>query len=235
MNTSPPIMLLMLLMLLICSTTSAQFADIPLDETSVSIGLSGDSEARSTSATGILPLDKINGWFGVHALQSSADNKIVSEYLKTRLQAGFRYKHIGIEGFVDGERNLVAGTAFQSQAGIFIRPGIFKSNGFRISGGFGNFLENTQAREELGLQENDPTVVRWLAFASVGWRGISTLIKSTPHISFKDFQLAAEPAVTYQLADNISLGLQGRVAYDSDPLTDQKIQTAYMLVSRLTF
>ena len=214
---------------------SAQFADIPLDETSVVIGVSGDSTSRSTSATGVLPLPKINGWLGVHGLQSTADQNVLSEYLKAHVQGGFRYHGFGIEAFLDGERNLLAGTAFQSQVGLFVRPGIYEKHNLRISGGFGNFLENTQARAELGLTETDPTVVRWLAFASIGWRGISTVIKLTPHISFDDFQVAAEPAVTYELAENISLGLQGRLAYDSDPLTEKKFQTAYLLVSRLTF
>ena len=227
--------ILMIVLLLICSTAFAQFADIPLDAKSVSVGLSGDSESASKSVTGILPLKNLNGWVGVHGLQSTTGGEVLSEYLKAHLQGGFRYQGLGIEAFVDGERNLVAGTAFQTQVGVFIRPGIYKRSGFRVSGGFGNFLENTQAREELGLGTTDPTVVRWLAFASIGWQGFSTVIKSTPHIQFKDFQFAAEPAVTYELADNISLGLQGRVAYDSNPLTDKKFQTAYMLVSRVTF
>lgn len=222
-------------LLLICPVAVAQFADIPLDETSVSLGLSGDSESRSTSATAILPLEQIHGWLGIHGLQSVSDGKLLSEYLKTRVQGGFRYHRVGIEAFIDAERNLAAGTAFQTQIGLFVRPGIYQRPHLRLSAGFGNFLENTQARQELGFDATDPTVVRWLAFASVSWHGISTVIRSTPHIQFKDFQLAAEPAVTYDLADNISLGLQGRIAYDSDPLTDQKIQTAYMLVSRVTF
>ena len=227
--------LTLLLAMLICGTASAQFADIPLNETSISLGVSGDSENRSTAATGILPLEKINGWLGVHGLQSTADRNVLSEYLKAHVQGGFRYHGLGIEAFLDGERNLLAGTAFQSQVGLFVRPGIYEKQGLRVSGGFGNFLENTQARAELGLEATDPTVVRWLAFASIGWRGISTVIKLTPHISFDDFQVAAEPAVTYELAENISLGLQCRLAYDSDPLTDKKFQTAYLLVSRLTF
>lgn len=228
-------LLTLLIGMLICGTASAQFADIPLDEISVSLGVSGDSESRSTAATGILPLSKINGWLGVHGLQSTADQNVLSEYLKAHVQGGVRYQGLGIEAFLNAERNLLAGTAFQSQVGLFVRPGIYEKHRLRVSGGFGNFLENTQARAELGLTETDPTVVRWLAFASIGWRGISVLIKLTPHIQFDDFQFAAEPAVTFELAENISLGLQGRLAYDSDPLTAKKFQTAYLLVSRVTF
>ena len=226
---------LILLLFTSHNPSSAQFDDIPHEEITVDLGLAGDRGSQSNSLTAVLPISAVNGWAGVHALKTTATGEVLSEVVKAHLQGGYRFGTLGLEMFVDAERNLIQGTDLTTAVGYFVRPGIYERNGWQISGGAGNFVENTNARDELGLTDADGSVIRWLAFSSLDYRGITTLIKATPISDLSDFQLEISPAVKFELKSNISLGISASWEYDSDPITEHNTHISYLTVLRLGF
>jgi hypothetical protein len=213
----------------------AQFDDIPHEEITVDLGLAGDRGSQSNSLTAVLPVPTVHGWVGVHALKTTAAGTVLSEVVKGHAQGGHRFGNFGLEMFVNAERNLAQGTDLTTAVGYFIRPGIYERSGWQISGGVGNFVENTDARDELGLTDADGSVIRWLAFSSIDYKGITTLIKATPISDLSDFQLEISPAVKFELKSNISLGISASWEYDSDPLTEENTHISYLTVLRLGF
>ena len=210
-----------------------QFADLPHDATTVDIGVNGDGASQTLSLTAVLPLQRMNGWAGIFGSRASSEGDVLSEIIKGHVQGGFRIGTFGIEGFTDLERNITKGSALTSQVGSYIRPAIYESGTLRISGGVGAFVENIQPREELVLKTFDPTTFRWLAFSSVGWRRLNTVLKFAPEVGFKNFKFSAEPAVTFSLTTRLGLRLSGSITYNSEPLTE-KWHYKYLSSLRIT-
>ena len=225
----------MLVILLICLAIPAysQFADLPTDAKTVDFGFSGDGSSQTISLTAVLPFKNINGWGGVFGSRASGDNGVLSEIVKIHIQGGMRINKFGIEAFTDLERNISAGSALTSQIGSYIRPGIYEKDSLRISGGVGYFIENIQPHQDLTLRKFDPTSFRWLAFSSVGWQKLNTVVKFTPEVGFKNYRFSAEPAITVSLTTRLGLRLSGSLSYNSAPLTDN-YHYKYLSIFRFT-
>ena len=210
-----------------------QFADLPQDAKTVDIGVNGDGASQTLSITAVVPLRRLNGWVGVFSSRASGKEGVLSEIVKARSQGGFRIGTFGIEGFTDLERDIAKGTALTSQIGSYIRPAIYEKGTLRISGGIGCFLENIQPHKDLVLRKLDPTTFRWLAFSSIGWQKLNTVLKFTPQIGFKNFQFSAEPAITFSLSTRLGLRLSGSITYNSEPLTENW-HYKYLSILRIT-
>ena len=231
-----PIWLSLILVFALHNNTAwAQFDDIPQDKITVDLGLAGDRGSQSNSLTAVVPIPEVNGWVGIHGLKTTADSEVLSEAIKAHAQGGLRFGSFGVELFVDAERDKLKGTDLTTAFGYFIRPGIYERNGWQVSGGAGNFIENIDARDELGLTDADGSAVRWLAFASADYRGVTTLVKATPITDLSDFQLEISPSVRFTLKEDVSLGLSAVWEYDSDPLTEHNTHLSYLTVLRLGF
>jgi hypothetical protein len=210
-----------------------QFADLPHDAKTIDIGVNGDGASQTLSITTVVPLRRVNGWVGIFSSRASGEEGVLSEVVKARSQGGFRIGTFGIEGFTDLERDIAKGTALTSQIGSYIRPAIYENGTLRISGGIGCFLENIQPHKDLVLRKFDPTTFRWLAFSSIGWRKLNTVLKFTPHIGFKNYQFSAEPAITFSLSTQLGLRLSGSMTYNSEPLTENW-HYKYLSILRIT-
>ena len=210
-----------------------QFADLPQDTKTVDIGVNGDGASQTLSITAVVPLRRVNGWIGIFSSRASGKEGVLSEIIKARSQGGFRIGTFGIEGFTDLERDITKGTALTSQIGSYIRPAIYERGALRISGGIGCFLENIQPYKDLVLSKFDPTTFRWLAFSSIGWRKLNTVLKFTPEIGFKNFKFSAEPALTFNLSTRLGLRLSGSITYNSEPLTENW-HYKYLSILRIT-
>ncbi|MXY28061.1 DUF481 domain-containing protein [Candidatus Poribacteria bacterium] len=222
-----------LLSILYAMPTYSQFADLPQDAKTVDIGVNGDGASQTFSLTAVVPLRRLNGWAGVFGSRASSEAEVLSEILKARTQGGFRIGTFGIEGFTDLERNITKGSALTSQIGTYVRPAIYEKETLRISGGIGVFLENIQPHQDLVLKKFDPTTFRWLAFSSVGWRKLNTVLKFTPEVGFKNYKFSAEPAITFSLTNRLGLRLSGSATYNSEPLTE-KWHYKYLTILRVT-
>lgn len=225
---------IMVLFLMIWTVPAyCQFADLPQDAKTVDIGVNGDGASQTLSLTLVVPLRRLNGWTGVFGSRASGEEEVLSEILKAHIQGGFRIGTFGVEAFTDLERNITKGSALTSQIGSYIRPAIYERGTLRISGGIGAFLENIQPREDLVLRKFDPTTFRWLAFSSIGWRRLNTVLKFAPEIGFKNFKFSAEPAITLDLSTRLRLRLSGSMTYNSEPLTE-KWHYKYLSMVRVT-
>ena len=210
-----------------------QFADLPHDAKTVDIGMNGDGASQTLSLTTVVPLRSINGWAGIFGARASGEEAVLSEIAKAHAQGGFRIGTLGIEAFTDLERDIAKGTALTSQIGSYIRPAIYERGTLRVSGGIGCFLENIQPQKDLVLRKFDPTTFRWLAFSSIGWQELNTVLKFTPQIGFKNYQFSAEPAITFSLSTQLGLRLSGSVTYNSEPLTENW-HYKYLSILRIT-
>ena len=210
-----------------------QFADLPHDAKTVDIGVNGDGASQTLSLTAVVPLHWVNGWAGIFGSRASGEKEVLSEILKAHVQGGFRIGTFGIEAFTDLERNITKGSALTSQIGSYIRPAIYERGTLRISGGIGAFLENIQPREDLELRKFDPTTFRWLAFSSIGWQRLNTVLKFAPEVGFKNFKFSAEPAITFSVSTRLRLRLSGSMTYNNEPLTE-KWHYKYLSMVRVT-
>ncbi len=210
-----------------------QFADLPTDAKTVDFGISGDIGSQTLSLTAVLPLKNINGWSGIFGSRASDDDGVDSEIVKIHIQGGMRINKFGIEAFTDLERNISKGSALTSQIGSYIRPGIYENGALRISGGVGYFIENIQPHKDLTIRKFDPTSFRWLAFSSIGWRKLNTVLKFTPEVGFKNYRFSAEPALTFDLTTRLGLRLSGSLTYNSAPLTEN-LHYKYLSILRVT-
>lgn len=222
-----------LLLILYAIPTYGQFADLPQDAKTVDLGVNGDGASQTFSLTAVVPLPRLNGWAGVFGSRASGAGEVLSEIVKARTQGGFRIGTFGIEGFTDLERNITKGSALTSQIGTYARPAIYESGTLRVSGGIGIFLENIQPHKDLVLRKFDPTTFRWLAFSSIGWRKLNTVLKFTPEVGFKNYKFSAEPALTFSLTNRLGLRLSGSATYNSEPLTE-KWHYKYLTILRVT-
>ena len=211
-----------------------QFADLPHDAKTIDIGVNGDGASQTLSLTAVVPIRRMNGWAGIFGSRASGEEKVLSETVKARVQGGFRIGTFGIEAFTDLERDIIKGSALTSQVGSYIRPAIYERGTLRISGGVGAFVENIQPHEDLVLKQFDPTKFRWLAFSSVGWRRLNTVLKFSPEVGFKNFKISAEPAVTFSLSTRLGLRISGSINYNSEPLTE-KWHYKYLSMLRISF
>lgn len=226
-----------LLLLFAVFYADAQFEDAP-DALTVDVGVSGDTHSRSGSLMVVYPLAKINGYVGLFGMHAYAEDKVQSEIAKARLQGGYDFGKVSLEGFIDTERNRLQGTDRETNIGYFSRLLEIQRPHSRISGGIGNTFENTAVRQDLGLKVTDTlNVPRWLAFASVEIHGITTLITYSPEISFGNHELEIAPRYTVIVNDNISIALNYTLDYDSEPVHDDihHWHSNYSAVIRLHF
>ena len=212
--------------LLFTCSSIAQFTDLPGDAVTVDIAVSGDRGSQSHSLTAVVPVKAVEGWAGLYGLQTVVGGQVVSEIGRARIQGGTTAYGVGIQAFVDLERNHVKGTDLTKQVGYFLRFGIHEYGAATLSGGVGNFIEEVTAREDLGLEDED-AVVRWLAFVSVDVWGIDTLIKITPDWSLTDFQITAEPTWSTKLKENLDFRARATIERCSKSLTGRLIETRY--------
>ena len=228
--------LLIFAVALIPTVVNAQFEDKPTGDLIVDVGLSQDALSSTRLLTAIVPItDDGSTWAGFHYDQNIAEDVVVSEYVRSRLQGEFTYRDIGIAAYFDVERNKRLGISLQPSLGWFLRPGVYDNGTVRVSGGLGTFVVNTQVREELGLDIADPTVLRLLGFASLEFYGVSALVSLTPKVNLDDFQLSVEPKYTIEVSDRFSVGLSGRLGYVTDPITDTNLDWSWSAIGRISF
>ena len=216
----------MLMVFVFVMSSFAQFADLPPDEITVDLLVSGDRNSQSHSLTSVLPIATVEGWAGVYARQTVVDGSVVSEVVLARLQGGGTVEGIGIQAFVEGERDHVKGIDFASRLGYFLRFGVHEFDGLVVSGGAGNFIESVAVREELGIEDDD-SIVRWMIFTSLDYRGWATLLKFTPNLHFADRQVSVESAIGIQVKENVDVRFRGSLGYFPNSFNDSSFETRY--------
>ena len=210
-----------------------QFTDLPEDQKTVDIGVTGDSTHRTITLTAVIPVANINGWAGFFGSRSSGEDGVHSEIVKFHVESIIDVKVLELEAFSYFERNMMDGSALTAQVGGTIQPGEYKKGSLSISTNFGYFLETIRPFEELKVRQFDPTAFRWLVSSTLDWNKINTELTFTPEIGFKNYRICAEPAVTFDLSSRLGFRVSGTVTYNSQPLTDN-LQYIYLSILRIT-
>ena len=229
----------LLLAFVAVSISYAQYDEIAHDVRQINIGIAGMNDDTSFSATAILPIDqnKIEGWSGLYTQQQTSDGEVTSQVINAHTVVGYAFhERVGINAFVDWNRDKQRGIAGQTQLGAFVSVDLYEDKGWRVNGGAGNFLENKQAREDLELKDTDPNVVRALAYVRAQYSRYSVMCKFTPKIDFSDLQVSVEPTATYTLSDTLSLIVRAKLGYETEPLAEgEEFFTSYQLQLGATF
>ena len=217
----------------------AQYDDLTHNQRQINIGFDGANKDTSISATGIFPINqnKIEGWSGVFVQQQTSDGEVTSQVLNGHAVLGYAFHdRVSLNAFTDWSRDKQRGIAGQTQIGAFVSIDIYQEKGYKINGGAGNFLENKQARDDLGIKDTDPNVVRALAYLRTQYSRYSVMFKFTPQIDLSDLQFSLEPTATYELSDTLSLIASARLGYETEPLAEgEELFTSYQLQLSTTF
>ncbi len=225
----------LLLFLAIAYLAEAQFTDIP-DRNTASIGVLATPEARSLSATSITLVPAINGWLGLNVSNVSSNKVLLSQILVGHLQGSLGI----IEGFGRLERDIVAGIKMKSQVGAYVRPGSLEIGGAVLSGGFGNFFENTQPQEVSLTADSDElrtfkseNVSRWLAIGTLRYKGLKVISKLTPEFTLqRDFQVSVDAAYDFAVSETFSLGWVARSMITATPGQPTEFRHTNALVAK---
>ncbi len=229
----------LLLAFVVASISYGQYDELAHDVRQINIGIAGMNDDTSFSATAIVPINqnKIEGWGGFYGQQQTSDGEVTSQVLNAHTVVGYAFhERVGVNAFVDWNRDKQRGIAGQTQLGAFVSVDLYEDKGWRVNGGAGNFLENKQAREDLELKETDPNVVRALAYLRAQYSRYSVMYRFTPRIDFSDLQVSLEPTATYTLSDTLSLILRAKLGYETEPLVEgEEFFTSYQLQLGATF
>lgn len=213
----------------------AQFEDVDKEAIRLALGVSGTRDGQSVTGAFSAPYEVGNYgvWSSLFANQITANSEVITQDFNAHVQAGRRWANgWGLEVFVDAGRNTAAGESFTRQTGIFLRMGKYEpTNWLEITGGVGTYAENAIVHELFAIEENldaraelglDGTVSRALGLFSIElFDMVTTTVKLTPEITFKDFQAQVIPKVTFRLADNLTWDLQAVLDYKSVPIAEE--------------
>ena len=235
-----------MVLMLSASIGFAQWADLAHNEASVAFGYSGQNKDSSLDLTGVYPI-RLNeagsypfkGWAGAYVQQTVVDGKVESQIIKTKVQGGFTlYRSLSLVGFVANERDEHRGIAGQQEIGLFLRPGVYKEGEWKVSGGAGNYVENTQVKAELGIKDETVSVIaRGVVFTSVSWRQVSVLGKVAPNVQNpRDVDASIESALAIEVSDNLNLVIGGALDYESEPIVaNAHWHSSWSMAGQLTF
>ena len=227
-----------------CSWALAHDDETPFDEMdsgkrTIAIGIDGMNDDTSLSATVVVPVnvDRIEGWAGGFLQQQTDEGEVISQLLNVHTQLGYNVSDlISINAFGDFLRDKERGIGSQLQVGGFIGIDIYETDMLSVHGGAGNYLENKQARDDLGITDADPNVVRALAYLKLKYGRYSLTNKFSPRIDLSDLQILVEPSAEYSLSDTVSLLAKARIGYETDPIAEgENWFSAYQLQLQTTF
>ena len=207
----------------------------------IAVGIAGAGDDNSLSATVIVPIrgNKISdtSWAGGFVQQQTSDGEVTAEVLNAHTVVGYDVHDIvSLNAFADWNRDKQRGIAGQTQFGGFVGVDIYEENGWKVTGGAGNFLESKQALEDLEKKANDSAVVRALGYVKVGFGRYSVRLDFTPKLDLSHPQTSVKGKAAFSLNDKLSLVVSGVAGYDSEPLVDgEEFYTSHQAQFNLTF
>ena len=218
-------------------SATAQFDNTPHDQRAIGIGLSGDRLSQSHSATAILPFNtnRFSGWAGVHALRTVAEGNTLSDVIQGRIEVGTDVYNWSVNGFVDAERNKATGTDLTTQLGYYLRLPAYENNGWVLTTGAGNYIENTQIAEDLGIPDAG-AVFRWFSYVMARYQNVTSKLEYTPKSDFSDDEIEIETNATISVRTNLELVITHVIDIRENPLVaGENTNSRYSVTGRLTF
>ncbi len=218
-------MFLMFLMLMLALSADAQIDTVNTERSSVTFSLAGQNTNSTTAVTVGTPLKQINGFGAIYLTRQTANDEVVSEIVNARIDGGYKF----LEVFVEFERDDHRSIAGEVQMGYFLTPGAIKIGDAQVQFGAGNYTARTAVKEVLGIDEPDATTFGWTSYLKVGFWKTQTNVTAEPEIDFNAYQLEVESTIRHKLADNFEIGATVKGQFDSDPITEDKVHSQYMV------
>ena len=207
------------LILIAVASSFGQFEEISHTERKLVLGGQFNEEQYAINGTTILPVKRgdFSGWAGGYV------NKLEDHWqIVTRLEGGYAILKTDwtLNLFTEYGRDDQNGIGSEASFGFFGESPRFAIGEASITAGLGNYVENQQARDDLGLKETDARSVRLLAYTALRYKFVSILTKITPNAKVwddtRDFQLVVQPTIAFN--ENVSLVTQ--FEYDSQPVIE---------------
>ena len=190
-------------------TAPAQWEEVPEAGTTIDFGGTANADAQAFTGQAIHAGKKY--WAGVQANQINADGEVKTQDLAARLQGGFDFYGVSLQGFIEAERDTQS--EFTTATGAYFR-GIVAVKKLDFIIGIGSFVEREQVRAELGLDETAPTTLPyWLWSIGTDYNirdnvGLHAQVLATPEGRFRHWKGTAHFGVDIILGQNLTLKLQ---------------------------
>lgn len=191
------------------TAAQGQWEEIPEAGTTLDFG--GTANSKAQAFTGQALHAGTNYWAGLQANQITADGEVKTQDLAARLQGGFDFLGVSLQGFIEVERDMQS--EFTTATGAYFRK-VVAVRGLDFIFGVGSFVAREQVRAELGLDTQAPTVLPyWLYSIGTDYNlrkniGLHAQIIATPESRFRHYKGVAHFGVDILLQENLTLKLQ---------------------------
>lgn len=199
------------------TAAQAQWEEIPEAGTTLDFG--GTANSKAQAFTGQAIHAGRNYWIGTQGSQISADGDVKTQDIAARLQGGFDFFRVSLQGFIEVERDMHA--EFTTATGAYFRK-VIAIRGLDFILGLGSFVAREQVRAELGLDTQAPTVLPyWLWSIGTDYNlrkniGLHAQMIATPESRFKHWEGVAHFGVDILLQENLTLKLQSTNDFSTD-------------------
>ena len=224
------------MLLALTSPSIAQWEEIPHDDFTLDFGGASSDDSTSIQLTAAKGVEW--GWVGIHQNFLSVENEIEDQVSKAHAQGGVDWFGFRIEAFADVESNKEKGAGLISQVGGMFRK-IATLDDLTLALSFGNYAENTQFRDDLGLAATDPvTLSRWLLSTTAKYNfndriGLYANGKFTPESRFKDLQGSLEIGVDVAYSRDVSFGVKALWDFHNNSPTGETVTREIYALARI--
>ena len=220
------------LLLALAFNVHAQIDTLNTDAESITFSLAGQNANSTTAITAGRPIQAINGYGALYVGRQTANDEVVSEIAQAQIDGRYKF----IEAFIVLERNLHRGIAFEAQSGYRFTPGTYEIGAARVTGGIGNYTASTTVEDAPGGNQSES------ASLSYGWTGYTrldvwkttTTLTVEPELDFKAVQTDIESTLRHAISQNFEVGLMVKGQFDSDPITEGRFHSQYLLFATWT-
>ena len=203
------------------SVSFAYFADTDVEKKSVAIGIIDDNGESVISATGLMPVDSMNGFAAGYVARQTANKEVTSEVYVGRVQGGFDAGPARIRGYIEASRDLVQLIDLKIESGIFAETPDYAWQDVHFSFGGGNFMDQRSLDDKIGRDTDDKEVnFGFLVFGTAEYGKLNGVLRLKPNFDFDDF--ASEFAVSWneEVTEDIGIQVAGLFKYDSASVAD---------------
>ena len=223
------------LLFLCVGSSFGYFADTDTEHENFAVGIIDDNGNSIISATGIFPLESLNGYVAGYSARQSAGNEVVSQVYVGRIQGGFDAGPLKLRGYVEGSRDLVQLIDLRIESGLFVESPSFTWNSIEFSAAGGNFMDQRNLDDKIGRDADDKTTTfGFLVFGTAEYKRLSTVLRFKPNFQLDDF--ASEFAVSWneEVSETVGIQIAGLWKYDTASVADSMLSRSIQILFTYT-
>lgn len=212
-------------MLILALNAYGQVEGINKERQSVTFSLAGINDNSVTAVTFGSPISALNGFGSLFLNRQTTNGEVTSEVLHAEIEGGLKYLEAAIEFTRDDHR----GIAGEIVGKYMFTTGDLQVGSATLRGGAGNYTARTAVKKALGITDNDPVSFGFTSYLQLDLWKTRTVATAEPEIDFKAYQLEVESSIRHKLAENFEIGTTVKVQFDSDPITEDKVHSQYLV------